>query len=92
MAEFDTKFGKIFAEKSEKEETMNVGVAGGDVNGFASVPVDKRSLQRAAAILGSFLLLRGMGKRKREKAVLRTEKRALDELARRIGLFGKKRR
>ncbi len=94
MAEFGTKFGKVYAEKSEGGASL--GFHGKAGSGFFSLPLpDRRSLLHAALTVGSALLLRPVTKRRRagEQAVRRRQKEALEAMkAPRRGTFAGKRR
>ena len=71
MAEF-------YVNKSEKGDTLNVGVRSSAAGGFASIPLDKCALLHAVSAAGAAVMLRRLSKR------MRTAERAKKDARRRL--------
>lgn len=64
MAAFDTKFGKLHAERSPKDNALNLGIESAFGSGFASVPFGKHELLHAASYVGAAMALRALTRKK----------------------------
>lgn len=96
MAMFDTKFGRLHVERSQKESALNLGFESAQGNGFASVPFGRQELLRAASWLGAAVMLRAFGHRERslsraQKDVRRRQRQADKSFGSRGGFGGGKR-
>lgn len=75
MAEF-------YVNKSEKKDAVNFGVESELGSGFASVPLDKRTLLHAASAAGAAVMLRKLAKRMRAAERVKKDARRRMERAR----------
>lgn len=68
MATVETRFGRFYAERSEKTGELRLGASGKKGDAFASTRLDTRGLLRAAGLAAGVLLLRGVKKSARARA------------------------
>lgn len=90
MATFETKFGRLHAERSTKEDTLNLGVESDFASGFASVPFGKNELLHAASYVGAALALRSLTRKTRGVSRAQRDVQRRQEQSRHSLDFGKK--